>query len=502
MITQTPTEYLLLGAAVLLLASILASKASGRLGVPTLALFLVVGMLAGSDGPGNIYFDDPWLAQALGVVALAFILFAGGLDTDWQRIRPVLAHGLALSTLGVLLTALLMGTFAVLALNFTLLQGLLLGAIVSSTDAAAVFTVLRSRSVRLRDPLEPLLEFESGSNDPMAVFLTVALTGLLSTPDAQPWRLITAFIQQMVLGAALGYGMGRVITWTVNHVRLQVEGLYPVLMVALTLLTYGGTAALGGNGFLAVYLAGLVVAASDLIHKRSLLRFHDALAWLMQIIMFLALGLLVYPSRLLSVAGVALLAALFLMFVARPIGVAITLLPFRLPVRDQTLVAWVGLRGAVPIILATYPRVAGLPQAELIFDIVFFVVLTSVLIQGTSLTPVARWLKVTAALPPVRRPPLELTPDDRLKSELAELIVLPDAPAVGRQVLELGLPKGALIVLIGREGEHIVPDGNTVLESCDRLLLLADKEVLDTARQVVAGNATAPDGAASGEPNP
>lgn len=483
MLTQVPIEYLLLGAAALLLVSILASKASGKLGVPALVLFLVIGMLAGSDGPGGIYFDDPWLAQALGVVALVFILFAGGLDTEWQRIRPVLAHGMALSTLGVLLTALLMGGFAVLVLGFTPLQGLLLGAIVSSTDAAAVFAVLRARSVRLRDPLEPLLELESGSNDPMAVFLTVALTGLLAMPDAQPWRVIPTFILQMVLGAALGYGMGRAMTWIVNHVRLQVEGLYPVLTVALTLLTYAGTAALGGNGFLAVYLVGLMMARSDFIHKRSLLRFHDGLAWLMQIAMFLVLGLLVFPSRLPAVAGVALLAALFLMVVARPIGVFVTLLPFRLPARDQAMVAWVGLRGAVPIILATFPRLAGLPQADLIFDIIFFVVLTSVLIQGTTITLVARWLKVTAKLTRPPRPTLELTSDQPLTSALTELIIPQDSTAIGRQILELGLPKGALIVLIGRAGEHIVPDGNSILEPCDHLLILADKDVLAAARQ-------------------
>ena len=470
----------------LLLASIIASKASGRLGVPALALFLVIGMLAGSDGPGGVYFNDPRLAQWLGVIALVFILYAGGLSTDWARIRPLLAHGLALSTVGVLLTAALMGLFAILALGFTPLQGLLLGAIVSSTDAAAVFTVLRARSVRLRQPLEPLLELESGSNDPMAVFLTAALTGLLTTPEASVLRLAPMFLQQMLLGALLGYGMGRAMAWIVNHVRLQVEGLYPVLTVALTLLTYAGVTVLGGNGFLAVYLAGLMMARSDFIHKRSLLRFHDGLAWLMQIAMFLVLGLLVFPSRLPAVAGVALLASLFLIFVARPVSVALTLLPFRLPVRDQALVAWMGLRGAAPIILATFPRLAGLPQADLIFDIVFFVVLTSVLIQGTALTAVGRWLGVTEERPVPPPALLEVTRSDCLKGELLELVVPSGSTAVGRQVLELGLPKGALIVLIGRGNEHIVPAGNTVLAPGDHLLILADQAALAATRQVFA----------------
>lgn len=470
----------------LLLASIIASKASGRLGVPALALFLVIGMLAGSDGPGGVYFNDPRLAQWLGVIALVFILYAGGLSTDWARIRPLLAHGLALSTVGVLLTAALMGLFAILALGFTPLQGLLLGAIVSSTDAAAVFTVLRARSVRLRQPLEPLLELESGSNDPMAVFLTAALTGLLTTPEASVLRLAPMFLQQMLLGALLDYGMGRAMAWIVNHVRLQVEGLYPVLTVALTLLTYAGVTVLGGNGFLAVYLAGLMMARSDFIHKRSLLRFHDGLAWLMQIAMFLVLGLLVFPSRLPAVAGVALLASLFLIFVARPVSVALTLLPFRLPVRDQALVAWMGLRGAAPIILATFPRLAGLPQADLIFDIVFFVVLTSVLIQGTALTAVGRWLGVTEERPVPPPALLEVTRSDCLKGELLELVVPSGSTAVGRQVLELGLPKGALIVLIGRGNEHIVPAGNTVLAPGYHLLILADQAALAATRQVFA----------------
>jgi cell volume regulation protein A len=476
---------LLLGAAVLLLLSIIASKASGRLGVPALALFLLIGMLAGSDGPGGIYFDNPLVAQSLGVVALVLILFSGGLDTDWRRVRPVAGWGLALSTLGVILTALLMGLFAVAALHFSLWQGLLLGAIVSSTDAAAVFTVLRARSVRLRDPLEPLLEFESGSNDPMAVFLTVGLTGLLVDPTASPLALLPRFVLQMALGAALGYGSGRAMTWIINRIRLQFEGLYPVLTLALVLLTYGATAVLGGNGFLAVYLAGLVMGQADFIHKRSLMRFHDAIAWLMQIAMFLALGLLVFPARLPAVAGVGLLAALFLIFVARPVSVFLTLLPSRLRWAEKTMLAWVGLRGAVPIILATFPKLAGLPQADLIFDIVFFITLTSVLIQGTSIPFVARWLRVTAPAPAPARPPIELHPTDRLNSALVEVPVPPGSGAIGRQIVELGLPPEALVILIGRGAEFIVPKGSTVIEAGDRLLVLADAQALAGTREII-----------------
>ncbi len=485
MIGSIPIEQLLLGAAALLLLSIIASKASGQLGVPALALFLLIGMLAGSDGPGGIYFDNPRLAQSLGVVALALILYSGGLDTDWERVRPIAGWGLALSTLGVLLTALLMGLFAMAVLRFSLWQGLLLGAIVSSTDAAAVFTVLRSRSVRLRDPLEPLLEFESGSNDPMAVFLTVGLTGLLVDPSASPLELLPMFFRQMVLGAAIGYGSGRAMTWIVNHVRLQFEGLYPVLTLAMVLMAYGATAVLGGNGFLAVYLAGVVMGQADFIHKRSLMRFHDAIAWLMQIAMFLTLGLLVFPARLAAVAGVGLLAAAFLIFVARPMAVFVTLLPSRMRWEKKTMVAWVGLRGAVPIILATFPRLAGLPQAELIFDIVFFITLTSVLIQGTSIPFVARRLRVTASAPAPARTPIELHPTDQLSSALVEVPVAPQSGAVGRQIVELGLPPRALVVLIGRRAEFVVPNGGTVIEPDDRLLVLADPEALAATRKIL-----------------
>jgi len=319
-------EYILAGGGLLLLLSVLASKASTRFGVPALLLFLLIGMLAGSDGPGGIPFDNAYLAQSLGVVALAFILFSGGLDTHWPSVRPALWSALALSTLGVCVSAILIGGFAVVVFGFTLLEGVLLGAIVSSTDAAAVFSVLRTRGVRLHGQIEPLLELESGSNDPMAVFLTLGLVRVLTEPSASLLDLVPTFVLQMGIGAAFGYGLGRLAPVAINRVRLHVEGLYPVLSVALVLLVYGATASLGGNGFLAVYIAALVLGNHDFVHKRSILRFHDGLAWLMQIAMFLSLGLLVFPSRLVPVISAALLAALFLIFVARPVSVFVSLM--------------------------------------------------------------------------------------------------------------------------------------------------------------------------------
>lgn len=479
-------EQILLGSAVLLLLSIVASKATGRLGVPALILFLGVGMFAGSEGPGGIHFDDARLAQAIGVMALVIILFAGGLDTRWESVRPVLGRALALSTAGVLLTAVVVGIFASAVLGFSLLEGLLLGSIVSSTDAAAVFAVLRSRNLGLKGEIKPLLEFESGSNDPMAVFLTIGLTNVLMNPEASLVALIPLFVWQMLLGGGLGYLMGRAAVAIVNRLGLGYAGLYPVLVLALVLLTYGGTALLGGNGFLAVYLAGLVMGKHEFLHKRSVSNFYDGLAWLMQIAMFLTMGLLVFPSRLLPIIGVGLLVALFLMFVARPLGVFLTLLPFKMNVRAKTLVAWVGLRGSVPIILATFPLLAGLPKADMIFNVVFFIVLTSVLLQGTSLPVVARLLRVDEPVPTAPLSPLEFVPTQNLRGELVEVSVPENASVAGKKIVRAGLPRGALIALVRRGEEFMVPNGDTVLRAGDKLLVLAGKEELASLRSLMA----------------
>src|SRR5688572_27824713 len=310
-------ESIFLSISVLLLLSVLASKASTRLGVPALLLFLAIGMLSGSEGPGGIEFDFPRLAQSLGVVALIFILFAGGLDTEWSMVRPVLWQGVALSTLGVGLTALSVAWFAVRVLNFSLYEGLLLGSIVSSTDAAAVFSVLRSRSVSLKEPLKPLLELESGSNDPMAVFLTIGFISLLVNKEIALMDLLPKFALQMSVGALLGWIVGKGMVFAINRSRLEYDGLYPVLSLALVMFTYSFTEFVGGNGFLAAYLAGLIMGNSRFVHKVSLMRFHDGLAWLMQIIMFLTLGLQVFPSRLIPIIGIGFLVSLFLMLVAR-----------------------------------------------------------------------------------------------------------------------------------------------------------------------------------------
>lgn len=484
-----PVEYLLAGVAVLLLVSVLASKATDRLGVPALLFFLGVGMLAGSDGIGGIYFDNPWLAQSLGVVALVFILFSGGLDTDWKSVRPILREGFALSTLGVVLTALAVGLFANALLGFSLLEGLLLGAIISSTDAAAVFAVLKSRRVSLKGRLRPLLELESGSNDPMAVFLTVGLIRLITHPGSPLTELLPSFVVQMALGGALGAGLGKGMVFLVNRLKLGYEGLYPVLTLSLALLAYGATASLGGNGFLAVYIAGLVMGNDSFVHKRSLVRFHDGLAWLMQIAMFLTLGLLVFPSRLPSVVWMGLAVSGFLMLAARPLSVFLTLAFSGLSVPEKTMVSWVGLRGAVPIILATFPLLAGLPRAEIIFDLVFFIVLTSALIQGASIPWLAKRLKVDAPVDARPKFPIEFEAAGQMDADLVEMIVPYGSRVAGKAIMELGMPPDSLITLVCRSGDFIVPSGSTLLEEGDVLLVLATADGLPQVKEILSRRA-------------
>lgn len=470
-------ENILLLGSVLLFVSIVASKTSFRFGIPALILFLVVGMLAGSDGPGGIYFDDPKVAQFLGAVALIFILFSGGLETKFESIRPVLKDGIALATIGVLITAVMVGLFSSYLLGFTVFEGLLLGAVVSSTDAAAVFSILRSRNVGLKGNLRPLLEFESGSNDPMAYFLTISFTYLLTTPGSSVWSLVPMFFKGMIIGAVAGYAFGRLMIWTINKIKLNAEGLYPVLVLSMVFFTFSFTDVIGGNGFLAVYVAAILMGNSNLIHKKSLIKFYDGQAWLLQIVMFLTLGLLVFPSQIPPIFGEGILISVFLIFVARPVAVFISLAFARdLNFRKKLFISWVGLRGAVPIIFATYPMLAGVSQSNAIFNLVFFISVSSVLIQGTTLPLMAKWLHVRVPEKVKRKFPLDIELKDDQKSELIELDLASNSPAVGKQVVDLKLPSTALIVLIHRKGKYLAPTGETVLEPEDHLLLMADSK--------------------------
>jgi cell volume regulation protein A len=472
LINFTTIEGILLFTGLMIILAVLLSKASSRLGIPALLFFLALGMLSGSEGIGGIYFDDPWTAQFLGSVALAYILFSGGLDTKWADVKQVVRPAIILSTFGVLITAFSLGVFVHFILKIPWLESFLLGAIVSSTDAAAVFSILRNRDVRLQGKIEPLLEFESGSNDPMAVLLTIGLTGLITNGDQSIVNLIPFFLIQMLVGAALGFLSGHFFTRLINRLNLKIEGLYTVFSIAIVILIFGLTNSLQGNGFLAVYIAGLVMGNKNFIHKRTLRKFHDGLAWLMQIVMFLALGLLVFPSELIPVIGVGLLISIFLIIIARPVSVMLCLIKTEFSFREKLMISWVGLRGAVPIILATFPLLAGIANASTIFNIVFFVVLTSSLVQGSSLTLVSKWLKVQRPLTPKQA--RTLPQDIELTSDGALTIfeVHKGANACGQKIMDLDIPEEVLVVLVERDNAYIIPRGDMTIRDGDRLHVL------------------------------
>jgi potassium/hydrogen antiporter len=399
-------ESVILIAGALLLAAVFSSKLADRIGAPSLLFFLIVGMLAGSEGFGGIHFDDQLTAQSIGSMALMVIIFTGGLDTDWRSVRPVLAPGIVMSTLGVFLSMLLLGAFAWIVLgtfsSFNLgfvglswAEALLLAAIVSSTDAAAVFSVYRTSPVQPKKNLRYLLEFESGSNDPMAVLLTTSILVIMTGGDGSP----IGILGKLVTGFAFGGLVGAVIGWLgmklANRLRFSAAGFYPILVLGLGMTAFGAAELVQGNGFLAVYIAGIILGNGIERKRDEIMNFHDGLSWLMQILMFIMLGLLVFPSQLLPVAGVSIALALFLMFVARPLSTAVCYLPFRPKKNELAYVSWVGLRGSVPIVLATFPAMYGIEGADQVFNVIFFIVLASVLIQGLTLVPAATWLGVT-----------------------------------------------------------------------------------------------------------
>ncbi|MFN2373813.1 MAG: potassium/proton antiporter [Cyclonatronaceae bacterium] len=476
--------YLLI-AAILLLISIFSSKLSLKYGIPALLIFLIIGMIFGSDGLSIVDFADYQLAQSLGIIALIYILFSGGLDTKWAKVRPIVLPGILLSTVGVLISALIVGYFASLILQVSLIEGLLLGAIVSSTDAAAVFSILRSRAIGFKYRLRELIEFESGTNDPMAIFLTIGLIQYMTTPAMTWTAFIGLFLMQMSIGLIAGLLFGKLITWLINHANLGYDGLYPVLALTFVPLIYSITDILGGSGFLAVYLAGLVMGNSIFVHQKSLMNFFDGIGWLMQICMFLVLGLLVFPSDIAAIALQGLIIAIVLIVIGRPVSVFLGTLFMGMKTRSKLMVSWVGLRGAVPIILATFPLVHGLEQAELFFSIVFFIVVTSVLIQGTTIPVVAKWLHVDTPAIEKTRYPIELEPSVDTKAALKEVVIEEGDHSAGKQILELGLPDNVLITLINREGKFLVPRGTTQIQINDKLLILSDKKEVSDIRKLL-----------------
>ncbi len=470
------TENILLIGSILLLLSIIAGKTTYRFGIPILIFFLGIGMLAGSDGIGGIYFDNPKTAQFIGIVALNFILFSGGLDTDWKSIKPVFWMGFSLSTLGVLITALSVGFFVWAVTDFTLYEGLLLGSIVSSTDSAAVFSILRSKKLALKYNLRPTLELESGSNDPMAYVLTIAFTGLIVNQDAGLLSILPLFLKQIIIGGLLGLAFGRLGRYIINKINLEIEGLYIVLVIAIALFSFSATNFVGGNGFLAVYLCAVYLGNHDLIHKKKIRKSFDSSAWLMQIVLFLTLGLLVFPSRIVPVIGIGILISAFLILAARPLGVLLSLLFFKMQSRSRLFISWVGLRGGAPIVFATYPLIASVEKADMIFNIVFFISVTSVLLQGTTLAFVAKWLHLTIPESVKQKTLADIELTESVKSKLTEITIPKDSDIAGKALVEVGFPKMALISIIQRDGEYHTPHGATILEGKDILYVISENE--------------------------
>jgi len=470
-------DNILLIGSILLFISIVAGKTSFRFGIPTLLFFLAIGMLAGSEGIGGINFDNPKYAQFIGVVALNFILFSGGLNTRWELVRPVILQGLTLSLAGTLLTALMLGLFITTVTDFSLLEGFLLAAIVSSTDTASVFSLLRSRNLSLKNSLRRTLELEAGSNDPVAYVLTIAFTSLIIAPSSGIGNLVLLFLQQFILGSVAGFFFGFISTTIINRIKLGYEGLYSVLVVTLMFFTFSATDYIGGNGFLAVYIAAVYIGNQHLIHKDTVIKFFDGFEWLMQIILFLTLGLLCFPSQIIPFIGTGLLISAFLMFVVRPISVYLCLFPFKVKKEYKLFISWVGLRGAVPIVFATYPILAGVDKASVIFNIVFFISFTSLLIQGTSLVQMARLLNVV--LPEKEAPPG--TAAELALSEKLEIEIPAESYLGGKKIVDIDFPPHTRIISISRNGYYIIPSGDTKLLVLDKLTILAiDKDAVTT----------------------
>ena len=453
----------------ILAASVVVALGASRAGVPSLVAFLGLGMLLGSEGPGGIEFDDADLARKVGVVALAAILFEGGLATSWRRLREVALSAASLATVGVAVTSVLTGVAAYALFDLSWLESMLLGAVVASTDAAAVFATFRFTRVRRR--LARTLEAETGGNDPLAIALTLGLIAWIRHDDYGFGDLALLVLQQLGLGLAIGVALGAVATWVFARLPRSLGAFAPVASVAAAALSFGVADVADGSGFLAVYLVGLAVGSTPSRYRRQLVSFHEGLAFLAQVAMFVVLGLLVFPHRLGSVALSGLALAALLVLLIRPLAAWVSTLVSRFSARERMLLGWAGLRGAVPIVLGTIVLSSNIHSGETIFNAVFFVVVVSTLVQGTTLEWVAGRVGVLSLAPPTVAPPLEVAPLSSL--ELVDFDVAPDHAIAGVAVRALGLPRSALVAVVARGEEAIPPRGSTVIQPGDRLFVRA-----------------------------
>ena len=475
-------ENALLICSILLFVSIAVSKTGYRFGIPTLLLFLFVGMFFGSDGLG-IQFHNADGAQFIGMLALSIILFSGGMDTKFKEIKPVLAQGILLSTFGVLLTTFFTGffiywiaSFSHSSITMSLTTSLLLAATMSSTDSASVFNILRSQKMNLKHNLRPMLELESGSNDPMAFMLTIVLIQFIQAGGMGIGEILTSFAIQFAVGAGAGYLLGKLAILIINEINLPNQSLYPILLLSFVFFIFTATDLVKGNGYLAVYIAGMMVGNTKITNRKEIATFMDGMTWLFQIIMFLTLGLLVNPHEMLGIAVVAALIGIFMILVARPLSVLLCLLPFRkMSISSKTFVSWVGLRGAVPIIFATYPVVAGVEGSNQIFNIVFFITILSLVIQGSTISWFAKLLHLDT--------PLEKTGNvfgvelpEEIDSSLHDMVLTEEMLSNGNSLKDMNIPKGTLVMLVKRGEEFIIPNGTVQLHVGDKLLLISENK--------------------------
>jgi potassium/hydrogen antiporter len=461
------TLLLLLGA--ILAASVVIALGAARTGLPVLVAFLGLGMLLGSDGPGGIDFDDAQLARRVGIVGLGLILYEGGLQTSWRRLREVAVPAALLSTVGVIVSTFVTSVGARALFDLSWLEALLLGAVVASTDAAAVFATLRSTHVNRR--LARTLEAESGGNDPMAIALTLGLIAWIEHPHTYGLdNLVLLVVRQLGLGIVVGVALGAAAMWIFARIPAAIGAFVPVASIATAALAFGAADTIGGSGFLAVYLVGLAVGSTPSRYRRQLVAFHEGVAFLAQVALFVVLGLLVFPHDLPHVAVDGLALTLVLVLLARPAAVWVSTAFSSFTDRERLLLGWAGLRGAVPIVLATFALSSHIPHKETVFNVVFFVVLVSTIVQGTTLEPLARRLRLVSPAPPVPEAPLEVGVTSEL--DLVDFAVAPDHAVSGAAVRELGLPRNALIAVINRDGEAIPPRGSTLVRAGDRLFVL------------------------------